>query len=458
MSKHRAKGNKTLKANLTRADWVAGSKKARIPVAGTAAVVAGAALFVPMNNAHGDNETLNDTIFAAAFSKNNDKGMQSTNTPADSTTSSSTTTQGTTTEQANNKDNTVVIPSVVEYFRQACVPLAPAVGVSDRVSVITETAIGQSLEDKKKTHAEGLETLIKDLRSSADSLSKIPAPTDLGDSDLTSSTYEAAVKSTTTSMIELSDSLDEHVSKIRDANSLQGLSEIETNYKSTINKNNPAVTDSLNNLIGTAGATTLATGDAVRKLPECSSIFKASPLPEDSYVVQPAADLHIRIKEAEGILEAGNAKITTLYADTEGKTFSQGKEATVAAWNARADAADKAIAHINGWQHPKELSTADENALIGYDALRDDVVKVFTGIRDSTRDQANKLNATTSSTELNNALTAASDALSSNSVELLKLDIRADRTAPSPTTATTEAIKKKLSDNASADTPPARES
>ena len=455
MSKHRARSNKTLKANLTKNDWLAGSKKARIPVAGTAAGVAVAALFVPMSTEQGDNTADNDTIFAAAFSKNKDKKEQSVDETTENTTSSGTTTQGTTTEQASAKDNTVV-PSVVEYFRQACEPLAPAVGVSDRVSIITESAIGQSLEDKKKTHAEGLESLIKDLRNSANSLSKIPAPTDLSDSDLTSSTYEAAVKSTTTSMIALSDSLDMHVSKIRDTNSLQGLSEIETDYKSTINKNNPAVADALNNLIGTAGATTLATGDAVRKLPECSSIFKASPLPEDSYVVQPAADLHIKIKEAEGILEAGNAKITTLYADTEGKTFSQGKEATVAAWNARADAADKAIAHIQGWNRPKDLSTADENALIGYDALRDDVIKVFTGIRDSTRDQANKLNETTSPTELNNALTAASDALSSNSVELLKLDIRTDRIAPSPTTATTEAIKKKLSDNAPADMPPER--
>lgn len=438
--------NEKLKsADFSSKTWKSSAASSKIPVT-VAALALVAGTFVPFGNSDkGIAPSITENIIAAGNSVSNpraDKGKSIDGVDYNSSPNGERVEEST----ASDVADVTVIPSVVDYYRKACVPLAPAVDVSNRISIATETSIGQNLEDKKNTHATALEVLVGDLFKSADSLGGIEAPVgDIpGSSELTAATYEAAVKSTTGSMRALAEALREFPHHIREADSPQKLAEIETKYKSTINKTNPALTEALNNLVGTAGAVTAGTGDAVRKLEECSHIFKPSPLPEDSVVVEPAVDLHVRIKEAENILDGGNAKINSLYSDTEGKTFTEGKTAAVAAWDARADAADKALNHILAWKHPANLSAADENALRGYDQIRDDAVKVYTEIRDVTRDQSRRLSETTTPTELNNALTPASDAIGGNNIALLKLGVRVDRVASPPTTATADAIQKRL--------------
>lgn len=338
-------------------------------------------------------------------------------------------------------DDTQVNTDVVEYFRQACVPLAAGAGITDRMSIVTEQAIGQTLDEKKTTHADGVAGLAHDLRTAAETLKNIPAPVN---SALAAASYEANLKQITDKFVQVADTLDPFVQQLRDAESLQKLTELETEYKKQLGGSNAALSELLNNLVGAPGGVTAATSEAVRQLEGCQGLLKPSPLPADTFVVESAVDLHVRIQQASQMLDEGNAKITTLYADTEGKTFSEGKDATLAAWDARIEAANKAIEHVKGWHHPSDLPLDLENSLIGYDQLRDDAVHVFEVIRDTTQAHRDALAAATSPSALNAALTPASDALNSDSVAQMKLAVRADRIAPSPNTATTEAIKARL--------------
>lgn len=338
-------------------------------------------------------------------------------------------------------DDTKVDTAVVEYFRQACTPLAVGAGVVDRVSIITEQAIGQTLDEKKTTHAEGVATLAQDLRAASETLSALPSP---ANTPLAAASYESNLKQIREKFVQVADGLDPFVQQLRDADSLQKLTEGEAAYKKQLGENAPVLVELLNNLVGSPGGVTAATSEAIRQLEGCQGLLKPTPLPADTFVVEPAVDLHVRLSQALTMVDEGDEKIRTLYADTEGKSFSEGKTATLAAWDMRIDAIQRAIDHIQQWQHPDDLPLDLENALAGYDQLRDDAVHVLEGIRDTTRQHRDALAAATSPSALNTALTPASEALNQDAVAQKKLTVRADRIAPSPNTATTKEISSRL--------------
>ena len=344
-------------------------------------------------------------------------------------------------------EDTVLVP-VVDYYRQTCPALYEMVAVSDKVSGITENAIGQSLVDEKVTHADGIDDIVSTISGAGTALRDIPAPKDLpGSDDTMSAAYEAAVNRVADQAGELAGGLEPLAGDIRDAGDDSRLDDLVGQYRGVVDAHTPALTSALNDLVAVAGPSTSATGDAVRSLPECAPVFEPSPQPSDDMSVGSAVDLHVRLTQAENLVRAGSEKISSIAADTEGATFEEGRAVTVDAWRARASAAQQAIDLIEGWEQPSTPTAAEANALIGYPEVRADAVGVYTSVRDAANASADSLAAAEGVSDLNEALTSASETTWESSVAEAKLLVRVARNAPVPTTASADDIQRIVSEH-----------
>lgn len=414
------KHSTTPKRNVT----VAGLRYARVPV--TIMAVA-TTLAVSLANGASDLEENIDARGTATVSSTSSVSSTPTDTPV--------------------SEDTVIVP-VVNYYQQTCPALYDLVAVNDKVSIIKEESLGQELDAKKMTHADGLNSLSESLRSAAQRINDVPSPEGLpGSSDMSAQTYQGAKKVVTDRANELALDIDPLSDQIREVGDTEALNVLVDQYRSIVDTSSPILAQSLNDMIAVAGPSTSATGVAVRGLPECAPVFAPSPQPLDSDVVESAADLHMRLTQSKNLVAQGSSTINDIAQSTQGLSFEEGKNVTVKAWQSRADSAQRALDLLLGWESPSTPSASEANALIGYNEVRDDAVGVYTSIRDAAQVSAQELSGATSLSELNDALTSASTSTWDTSVAEAKLTVRIARNAPVPTTATANEIEKRTADN-----------
>ena len=333
--------------------------------------------------------------------------------------------------------NAQVFPESVEYYRAVCPQIGRIADVADTVSVSLEDSVGSP--DAAQIRIDGLRNSADTLRDAANILGGVPAPTEVfnasGPVD-----YTGAAQPLIDASNRWADGLGEVETLIQNENT----DEADTRQPQVMTQGSSEVSDALSSMLGAATISNAATRDEIAKQPGCETLFKDSPTPAPTQVIEPAADFHARLGKAAELVTAGTAPLRDLP-DMEDKPMLEAVGILRDGWLSRADSAANAVRILEGWHMPPDPDPVTAASLEGYDQAHHDAIDAYRNIEQQARsavDFLNGVNETTDPQSVDEFLVKASEDASHASVEEAKLHIRTSRIAPLPNTATSNAVDR----------------